>query len=50
MTFEKAVEILGYNILRDVKSLKALTAVRKASLTISAPLKYKVACEVILNA
>lgn len=50
MSYSKACEILGLTTPKSVTENARLAKVIRAALTLNAPLKKSVACEVLINA
>jgi hypothetical protein len=49
MTYSKACEILGFTTPKSMAANARLAEARLANLTPSAPLRYKVACRVLMR-
>ena len=50
MSYSKACEILGFTTPKSFSANARLAKSRLATMTISAPLRYKVACKVLIDA
>jgi hypothetical protein len=50
MTYDKACEILGFTTPKSLEANARLATICLKTLVPSAPLKYSVACQVLINA
>lgn len=50
MTYSRATEILGYTTPKSLKANADLARTRQSVMTAKTPLRYKVACSVLIEA
>lgn len=50
MTYSRACEVLGYTTPKSFNENAKMATLRLSTLSASAPLRYSVACQVLINA